>query len=309
MFPIRDINPSETHPIVNNTIIAVCVIVFILELSYSGGKAAFVQHFGLIPARVNLFSLFSYMFMHGGFWHLLFNMWFLYIFGDNIEDRLGPGRYLVFYIGCGLASALAHLALNLGSPVPIVGASGAIAGVMGAYLVLFPRAKVLTLVPLFFIPLFLELPAFLLLGIWFVIQLLNATATSAGGGGVAWWAHVGGFIAGIGFLKLFGVESGIISENRYRRMVSRKTSPRLQVIHTGGGTGGVDLHGNIIITNLEAVTGTVKTVNIPWGFHSRLYRVKIPAGIKPGATLRLAGLGKKMPDGTSGDLYLKVIIR
>ena len=122
-------------------------------------------------------------------------------------------------------------------------------------------------------------------------------------------AHVGGFIAGIGFLKLFGVESGIISENRYRQMVSRKTSPRLQVIHAGGSADGTDLYGNITITNLEAVTGTVKTVNIPWGFHSRLYRVKIPAGINPGATLRLAGLGKKRPDGTSGDLYLKVIIR
>ncbi len=309
MIPIRDINPSETHPVVNNTIIAVCIIVYVLELFYGASREAFFHHFGLVPAQVKIIPLFSYMFLHGGFWHLLSNMWFLYIFGDNIEDRLGPARYLIFYLGCGLASGLAHLMLNLGSPVPIVGASGAIAGVMGAYLVLFPHARVLTLVPLFFIPLFIEIPAFFLLGVWFVIQLLNAASTTAGATGVAWWAHVGGFVAGIAFLKFFSVGPEKISENRYRQAVSKKTTPRLQVIRPGGGANDDDLYGNITITSVEALTGTTKTVNIPWGFQSRLYRVKVPAGIKPGSTLRLAGLGKRRADGTTGDLYLKVMTR
>ncbi len=309
MLPLRDTNPSATYPIVNNVIIGVCVLVYILEITYGGGRQAFIYQYGLVPARVRLFSLFSYMFLHGGFWHLLFNMWYLYIFGDNIEDRLGPTRYLVFYIGCGLVSGLAHLALNLGAPIPIVGASGAIAGVMGAYLVLFPHSKVLTLVPLFIIPFFVEIPAFFLLGVWFVIQLLNAASTAAGSGGVAWWAHVGGFIAGIVFLKIFGVGTEQVPDNRYRKMVSRRSSPRLQVIRPGGGLEDPDLYGNITITSLEALTGTTKTVNIPWGFQSRLYRVNVPAGVKPGATLRLKGLGKQRPDGSAGDLYLKVTTR
>lgn len=309
MLPIRDLNPSATHPVVNNVIIGVCVFVYVIEISYSGGREAFFYQYGLVPARARIFSLFSYMFLHGGFWHLLSNMWFLYIFGDNIEDRLGPGRYLLFYTLCGLASGLAHLTLNLGSPIPIVGASGAIAGVMGAYLVLFPHSKVLTLVPLFFIPLFFEIPAFFLLGVWFVIQLLNAATTSGGVSGVAWWAHVGGFIAGISLLKVFGVRATETATNRYRQMVSRKSTPRLQVIHPGGGANDVDLYGSITVTSLEALTGTTKTVNIPWGFHSRFYRVRVPAGIKPGATLRLAGLGKKLADGSAGDLFLKVIIK
>lgn len=309
MIPIRDINPSATHPVVNNVIIGLCVVVYFVEISYSGGREAFFDQYALVPDRARLFSLFSYMFLHGGFWHLLSNMWFLYIFGDNIEDRLGPGRYLLFYIGCGLASGLAHVALNSGSPIPTVGASGAIAGVMGAYLVLFPHAKVLTLVPLFFIPLFLEIPAFFLLGVWFVLQLLNAATTGAGAGGVAWWAHVGGFIAGIVFLKVFGSGPVKASANHYRQMVSRKSTPRLQVIHPGGGADDANLYGSITITSLEALTGTTKTVNIPWGVHSRLYRVNVPAGIKPGATLRLAGLGKRLADGSVGDLFLKVITR
>ncbi len=309
MFPIRDTNTSATHPLVNNVIIGTCVVLYLVEVSYSGGREAFFYRFGIVPAQARPFSLFSYMFLHGGFWHLLSNMWFLYIFGDNVEDRLGPLRYLVFYTGCGLASGLAHLALNTGSEIPTVGASGAIAGVMGAYLVLFPQAKVLTMVPLLFIPFFFEIPAFFLLGIWFVIQLLNAASTSAGAGGVAWWAHVGGFIAGIVLLKIFGVKAVEAPVNRYRRMVSRKSTPRLQVVHPGGGADDPNLYGNIVITSLEGLTGTVKTVNIPWGFHPRFYRVKVPAGIKPGTTLRLAGLGKRLADGSAGDLFLKVVTR
>jgi membrane associated rhomboid family serine protease len=308
MIPIRDINPSSTHPVINNAIIAVCVLVFLTGVTYRGGQEAFFRQYSLIPAEARILTLFSYMFLHGGFWHLLSNMWFLHIFGDNIENRLGPARYLLFYVACGLVSGLAHLIFNTGSAIPTVGASGAIAGVMGAYLVMFPRAKVLTLVPLFFIPLFLEIPAFFLLGLWFIIQLLNAAATDASAGGVAWWAHVGGFVAGIALIKLFGAVPEAPA-GRYRQMVSRKTTPRLQVIHPSGGADDDNLHGQIVITSLEALTGTVKTVNIPWGVHSRLYRVNVPAGVKPGATLRLPGLGKRLADGTAGDLYLKVITR
>jgi hypothetical protein len=308
MIPIRDINPSPTYPVVNNALIAVCIVVFLTQATYSGGEEAFVRQYSLIPAEARPFTLFSYMFLHGGFWHLLSNMWFLYIFGDNIENRLGPARYLLFYVGCGLASGLAHMIFNAGSTLPTVGASGAIAGVMGAYLLLFPQAKILTLVPLLFIPLFFEIPAFFLLGLWFVMQLMNAATTSAGAGGVAWWAHVGGFVAGIAFLKFFGAAAEAPA-GRYRQAVSRKTTPRLQVIHPSVGGDDPHLYGQIVITPREASAGTVKNVNIPWGFHSRLYRVNIPAGVSPGAVLRLAGLGKRLADGTAGDLYLKVIIR
>ncbi len=146
------------------------------------------------------------MFMHAGWLHILGNMLYLYIFGDNVEDMLGRGRFVAFYLACGIASFLVQIVFASRSMVPNVGASGAIAGVLGAYFVLFPRARVLTLIPLFiFFPL-VEIPAFFVLGIWFVIQFLSGAASlgqsSALSGGVAWWAHIGGFVAGIVFLKL-----------------------------------------------------------------------------------------------------------
>jgi len=147
--------------------------------------------------------------MHGGFFHILGNMWFLYIFGDNVEDRLGHFRYLAFYLLCGLASGISHLVLNWTSQIPTIGASGAIAGVMGAYFILYPKAKVLTLVPIFFFIQFVEIPAFLFLGFWILFQFLSAATSSAQAGGIAWWAHVGGFIFGIIFLKLFQRLPGI----------------------------------------------------------------------------------------------------
>ncbi len=310
MLPIRDVNPSTRKPIVNNVLIGICVVVYILELSYSGGLNRFVFDYGLVPARFRLFSLVSFMFLHGGFWHLVLNMWFLFIFGDNIEDRLGSGKYLVFYLLCGLFSGLVHLLLTSHPAIPTVGASGAIAGVMGAYLVLFPAARVLTLVPLLFIPFFFEIPAFVFLGFWFLIQLLNAAGSSAAAfSGVAWWAHVGGFVAGIGLLKVLGGMSQKEMADNLRDAAPRtakKKTPRLQVVRPTGGGDDRHLYGKIFITSLEGVTGTVKTVNVPSGFHSRFYRVKVPPGIKPGATLRLAGLGKKLPDGNRGDVYLKV---
>ncbi len=309
MIPLRDSNPSRNYPVVNNLIIGTCIAVYLMEISAPGGMAGFIQAYGLVPARLHPFAFFSFMFLHGGFLHLLSNMWFLFIFGDNIEDQLGPVRYLVFYLLCGLASGLAHLLLNTGSPVPTVGASGAIAGVMGAYLLLFPHARVLTLVPLIFIPFFFEVPAVFFLGLWFVMQLLNAAQTSAGAAGVAWWAHVGGFVAGIVFLRVFKqVPARGISDN-FKQMTARKTSPRLQVIRPGGGSHDPHLYGQLVITSEEAAAGTTKTVNIPWGFHSRLYRVIVPPGTRAGAKLRLKGLGKRLPDGTTGDVFLKVICK
>jgi membrane associated rhomboid family serine protease len=157
MIPLRDTLRSHNYPIVNNSIIAINVMVYIFEMTQGHDLDRFLYIYGLVPARYSiahvaayfttgqqLFALFSFMFLHGGFWHLLGNMWSLYIFGDNIEDRLGPLRYLLFYLLCGLTSGLAHLIFNLGSNVPTIGASGAIAGVMGAYFILYPRSKILT---------------------------------------------------------------------------------------------------------------------------------------------------------------------
>ncbi|OQX60796.1 MAG: rhomboid family intramembrane serine protease [Desulfococcus sp. 4484_241] len=318
MLPIRDLNPSRTYPVVNNLIIGICVLVFLVELGQDDFER-FIYLYGLVPARYTVpeisvyfslgsqvFSFFSFMFLHGGFWHIISNMWVLYIFGDNVEDTLGHGRYALFYILCGLASGLVHIMTNYYSQMPVVGASGAIAGVMGAYFVLFPGARVLTLVPLFIIPFFFEIPAYFFLGIWFFIQLLNATGPAGSIGGVAWWAHVGGFLSGIFLLKMFNVTP--VKERPAERegITARRKTPRIQVVHPSGPAEDPNLYGEIAITPLEGLTGTTKTVNVPWGFHSRLYRVVVPPGTKPGSTLRLKGLGRILPDGTRGDLYLRV---
>jgi len=167
------------------------------------GHPDWAQAVGFPPA--GLLPFFSSMFLHGGFWHLLSNMWILFIFGDNVEDRMGHFRFSVFYLAMGLLAGVAHTLTELTSVVPTIGASGAIAGVLGAYLVLYPRSRVLTVIPIFFYPLFLELPAFVFLGVWFLTQLLAGTMSAGGGavGGVAWWAHIGGFIAGIVLHRFF----------------------------------------------------------------------------------------------------------
>ncbi|MDY6904552.1 MAG: rhomboid family intramembrane serine protease [Thermodesulfobacteriota bacterium] len=320
MLPIRDLNPSENYPVVNNTIIGICIVVFIIELSHGANMSRFLYNYGLVPARytrpeiaayfplpLQVFSFISFMFLHGGFFHLIFNMWFLYVFGDNIEDDLGHGKYLLFYLLCGLASGVAQFMFYPTANVPTVGASGAIAGVMGAYLIRYPAAKVLTLVPLIFIPFFFEVPAFFFLGLWFLMQVLNATMTGAGGSGVAWWAHVGGFVAGIALLKLFGQMPTKADIKRSAGFTAKRKTPRLQIIRPSGPGSEPDLHGELVITQLEGITGTTKTVNIPWGFQSRLYRVVVPPGTRSGAKLRLKGLGRQSADGTRGDLLLKVI--
>ncbi len=178
MIPLRDTTRSRNYPAVNTALIAANGLLFLVQLAQGPQQDAFIYTYGLVPARYSVphvaayftsfqqaLALLSFMFLHGGFWHLLGNMWSLYIFGDNVEDRLGPFRYLLFYLLCGWASGLFHLFLNWQSPVPTIGASGAIAGVMGAYLLLYPRSKILTLIPIFFIPYFIEIPAFFFLGL------------------------------------------------------------------------------------------------------------------------------------------------
>ncbi len=321
MIPVRDTIPSKNYPVVNNTIIGINVVVYLVQMTVVPDLNRFTYIYGLVPARYSIpqitsyfttgqqiFSLLSFMFLHGGFWHLLGNMWSLYIFGDNIEDRLGPFRYLVFYLLCGLISGFSHLIVNLHSNIPTIGASGAIAGVMGAYLILYPNAKILTLIPIIFIPWFVEIPAFFFLGLWFVIQFLSAAGSHGGAGGIAWWAHIGGFIFGIVFLKILIALPGTGVSVPVRKVTAKRKTHRLQVIRPVGAGKDPHLYGVITITSFEALTGTLKLVNIPWGFQKRLVRVTVPAGVQAGSKLRLKGLGKISPDGHRGDLFLKVAI-
>jgi membrane associated rhomboid family serine protease len=202
MIPLRDVIPSRTTPGVTITLIVFNVLVYLFQLTLTErSQDAFIVAFGVVPAYFSIISVFTSMFVHGGLAHLVGNMLFLWIFGDNVEDRMGHGRFITFYLLCGVAAALAQTALTPNSLIPMVGASGAIAGVMGAYLVLYPRSRVLMLFPF---PLFLfELPAIVFLGVWFFIQFLNGVnqlpvfEKDAISGGVAFWAHVMGFVAGL----------------------------------------------------------------------------------------------------------------
>lgn len=207
MIPIRDVIPSRTTPVVTVSLIALNVVVFLFQSALSErGLNLFLANFALIPADFSLIAVVTSMFLHAGLAHLAGNMLFLWIFGDNIEDRLGHGRFVWFYVICGGAAALAQTALNPESPVPMVGASGAIAGVMGAYLILFPHSRIVMLLP--FPLVFFELPAVLFLVMWFGIQFLNGIGTlpmfgaEQLSGGVAFWAHVMGFAVGVVLVKM-----------------------------------------------------------------------------------------------------------
>ncbi|MCG6894734.1 MAG: rhomboid family intramembrane serine protease [Desulfobacteraceae bacterium] len=322
MIPIRDTAPSSTYPVVNLSLIGLNVLTFLFQLSQGPDLDRFVYIYGLVPARYSVphvmqyfstgqqvFSFISFMFLHGGFLHLLGNMWFLYIFGDNVEDRLGHLRYLLFYLLCGILSGVSHLMLNLNSNVPTIGASGAIAGVMGAYIILHPHARILTLIPIVFIPWFVEIPAFFFLGLWFLLQFLSATGSHGAVSGIAWWAHIGGFVFGILLLKLFGMVPRIGADEKVRSVTSKRRTEHLQSIRPRGGAGDADMYGTLVISPYEALTGTRKLVNVPWGFHNRLIRVLVPPGVKRGSKLRLQGLGKQTREGSRGDLYLQVEIR
>jgi membrane associated rhomboid family serine protease len=193
--------------------LAACVVVFLYTVTLPGEREImrFFQTFGLVPASITgpeppYYSFITSMFLHGGWLHLIGNMLYLWIFGNNVEDAMGPGRFAAFYVLCGIAAAVAQILVNPGSPVPMVGASGAIAGVLGGYLVLYPRARILALVPLGFFTQVTEVPAILFLPIWFLLQLLYGVAAlgvQTQGGGVAFWAHIGGFVAGLILVRLF----------------------------------------------------------------------------------------------------------
>jgi len=213
MIPLRDTIPSRRPPLVIWLLVLANALVFAHELRLGeGALEPFIARFGLVPARTepSFHSLFgaplaylplvTSIFLHGGWLHILGNLWVLWIFGDNVEDRMGHARFLVFYVLCGILAGAAHVYFNPESSVPTIGASGAIAGVMGAYFVLYPRAKVITLIPILFYPLFVELPAYVFLGVWFAAQLLSGTASMVApeeAGGIAFLAHVGGFVAGV----------------------------------------------------------------------------------------------------------------
>ena len=322
MIPLRDTIQSKNYPVVNTTIIGINVLLFLVELGLGQRLDQFIFTYGLVPARYSVpeiasrfgfaqqvLSLLSFMFIHGGFWHLLGNMWSLYIFGDNVEDRLGPLRYVLFYLLCGWASGLSHLFTNWHSPVPTIGASGAIAGVMGAYLILYPNSRILTFIPIFFLPYFVEIRAVFFLIIWFLIQLLSAAGSHGQAGGIAWWAHIGGFLFGIIFLKLLMKVPHLGLTSKVRPATSKKKTHRLQVIRPMGSGDDPHLYADIRITPREAAAGTRKLVNIPWGFQKRLFRIAVPAGAKHGTILRLAGMGRAVDGGKRGDLYLKVLIQ
>jgi membrane associated rhomboid family serine protease len=207
MIPLRDSQPSHTFPAVTVTLIAVNVAVFLFEFSLDPRSFnAFVEQYAMIPEEIRPSTLVTSMFLHGGFMHILGNMWFLWIFGDNVEDILGKGRYLLFYVACGVAAALLQFAINPDSRVPTVGASGAIAGVMGAYMLKFPRSRIRTLIFLFVFIQVVEIPAVWVLVYWFVIQFFSGVSEigrqSMSEGGVAWFAHVGGFLAGMALVSV-----------------------------------------------------------------------------------------------------------
>lgn len=321
MIPLRDTTPSRSYPVVNTLIIAVNVAVYLIEMGQGPNLNRFVYYYGLVPARYSVpqiaayfspfqqvFAFLSFMFLHGGFWHLLGNMWFLYIFGDNVEDRLGSLRYLAFYFLCGISSGVAQLVVNWHANVPTIGASGAVAGVMGAYFLLYPRARILTLIPIIIIPFFFEIPAYFFLGFWFFLQFMGATSATAGAGGIAWWAHIGGFVFGMVMIKVLTLLPSTGISPRVRQMTAKKKSHRLQVVHPGGGQDDTNVYGSIAITPFEALTGTRKVVSVPRSYSRKLVKVTVPPNVRDGTVLRLRGLGRTLPDGTRGDLMLKVRI-
>ncbi|TWT58489.1 Rhomboid protease GluP [Thalassoglobus neptunius] len=256
MLPLRDDIPTRRLPIANYTVIALCALTFLLQLQDQPGELSMVEKYGMIPARVQdpnapvevvvgerhvqtprgierelvtqtlerqavpaWMTLLTCIFLHGGWMHFLGNMWFLHIFGDNVEDRFGHLGYVVFYLGCGVAASFVHFISGPGSTVPTIGASGAIAGVMGAYFVWYPHARVEALIPLGYIMQIVVVPAPLFLGVWFLFQAFQGTMTmsAAEGGGVAWWAHTGGFVAGCALAFFLGRSTLLFPKNQQRR--------------------------------------------------------------------------------------------
>jgi len=220
MFPLKDTVPNRSFPAATWLLIALSGVVFYFETTLpQDALEQLIRLFGVVPAEyyrpyyrrhglplIDYLSFLTTMFLHGGWLHFLGNMWFLRIFGSKVEDCMGHGRFLAFYLISGIFASMFYIYFSPRSAMPVIGASGAIAGVMGAYYVMFPRAKILTVIPIFIFPWFVELPAFIFLGWWFLLQLFSGTVTlvlPVTGGGVAWWGHIGGFIAGIILVPFF----------------------------------------------------------------------------------------------------------
>ena len=211
MIPNRDEIPTRQVPVVNYVLIAVNILVFVLMWQAGSSQESLVYQFAMIPSNFangvdfgDISDIFTSMFMHAGLAHIAGNMLYLWIFGDNVEDRMGHAKYLFFYLLGGVVASLAHLLTNPGSQIPTVGASGAIAAVLGAYLVLFPQSRVVTFIPLGFFMRLTVVPAVVVLGLWFVLQLFSGLLSLGGPdvGGVAFWAHIGGFVVGVVMAKL-----------------------------------------------------------------------------------------------------------
>ncbi len=221
MFPIQDSIPRKCPPLMNWTIMAICIIAFLFETALPPKVLEQLTYlYGVVPARYThpewaasmglsstpILPLFTCMFLHGSWIHIIGNMWTLWIFGDNVEDEMGPWRFLAFYLLCGLAASLIHIYTNPDSTIPTIGASGAIAGIMGAYFVLFPRARIIIMIPIFIFPFFFDVPAVFFLAFWFMEQLFSGTFSILSphmSGGIAWWAHIGGFMAGMFAYRFF----------------------------------------------------------------------------------------------------------
>ncbi len=222
MIPLHDTIPSRSFPIVNWILILANILIFLFEVFMLDNKQAEIMIFdyGLIPDKIRLIGVsslhelrttvfrpfFTNMFLHGGWGHLIANMWILFIFGDNVEDRMGKVRYFLFYIVCGLIASFTHFVLHRNSPIPAIGASGAISGVMAAYMVMFPKSTIISFIPIFIIPFFLPIPAIIYIGIWFLGQLLSGTTSlmlSNQASGIAFWAHIGGFLGGLWLYRYF----------------------------------------------------------------------------------------------------------
>lgn len=209
MFPIKDTIRSRSFPLITWALIIINILVYIYESSLSqAGLDQLISSYGLIPAKINLSNpftwlpLFTHMFLHGSWWHVLSNMWTLFIFGDNVEDRMGSGRFILFYLIGGIAAGMIQM-LQSGDPnIPSIGASGAIAAVLGAYFLYFPKAKVVTFIPILLFIWFVKIPAVVYLGFWFISQLYSGI-TSTTASGIAWWAHIGGFVFGLLLAMVF----------------------------------------------------------------------------------------------------------
>jgi hypothetical protein len=322
MIPIRDMVGSRTVPVVNYAFIGLNVLAYLWQVAQGPRLEEVFFLYGIVPQRYSdpaLAARFSdlqqalpfltSMFLHGGLMHILGNMWFLYVFGDNVEDTLGHGRYLLFYLLSGLAAGVAHLLINWGSRIPTIGASGAISGVMGAYLLLHPRARILTLIPIVFFFQFVEVPAFIFLGLWLLMQFFSASLTRGDVGGVAWWAHIGGFAAGMVVLKLLQLIPRSALGSGMRRRTERRATPRLQTVAPWRLSDALDIQATIAITPREARHGTRKIVSVPQGLRRKTVLVRVPPGLDEGMRLRLAGMGNVDSTGRRGDLYLEVRIR